>query len=62
VAPARILAVVGETATETEAGGGGGGVVTDLEAVPQEARAMAARNTNRKRKNGRRAEDMVRIV
>jgi len=59
-----MLAVVGETVTNTPAGGavGGGTGLTILVAVPQEASAMAARNTSRNKKRGRSAEDIVRIV
>jgi len=64
VEPARILAVVGVTETETAAGGGCGvgPGVADLEPLLQEARAMAIRHTSRNRKNGRSAEDILRIV
>lgn len=50
-----MLAEVGET--ETEAGIEGGTMT--LEAVPQEASAMAARNTNRNKKMWREAADIV---
>lgn len=55
-----MLAEVGETETETEAGMEGG--TETLEAVPQDASAMAARKTNRNKKMRRNAAGIVRIV
>lgn len=57
-----MLAVAGETATETVAGGVCVGGVVDFEAVPQEARAIASRDTSRNRKMVRSAEYIVGIV
>jgi len=59
-----MFAVAGETVTETEVGfgGGTGPDETDLDPELHEARTMATRKTRRKRKRGRSAEDIVRIV
>lgn len=57
-----MLAVAGETATEMEAGGVCVGGEVDFEAVPQEARAIASRDTRRNRKMVRSAEYIEGIV
>jgi len=58
-----MLAVEGETDTETEVGWVGEGVwLAVFDAAPQEASAVAAKNTSKNRNTGRRPEDIVRIV
>jgi hypothetical protein len=65
VEPARMLAVEGETDTETEAGFdwvGEGVWLAVFDAAPQEASAIVASNTSKNRNTGRSPVDIVRIV
>lgn len=57
-----MLAVAGKMMTETVAGGVCVGGEVDFEAVPQEASAIARRDTSRKRKMVRSAECIVGTV
>ena len=62
VEPARMLAVVGATATVTESGGGGLCFCPEEVELLQEASARTSRQTNTNTNRGRSAEGIVRIV
>jgi hypothetical protein len=63
VEPARIFAVAGDTDTETAPGVVGGGFwLVVFDAAPQEASAIAIRNTNANRNAGRSLADIVKLV